>query len=102
MDTHTAVAWSVYEKWAKENENGHKSVVLSTASAYKFSASVMSALGKEFSDEFDALEKLYNETKIPMPSALVGIKDKEIVHHNVVAKDKTLEFVKAMIEKKTW
>ena len=50
MDTHTAVAWSVYKKWAKDNENGHKSVVLSTASAYKFSASVMSALGKEYKD----------------------------------------------------
>ena len=43
MDTHTAVAWSVYEKTLANDEN--KTVVLSTASAYKFASSVMNALG---------------------------------------------------------
>jgi threonine synthase len=42
MDTHTAVAWNVSEKLAS---TANKTVILSTASPYKFSASVLKALG---------------------------------------------------------
>jgi threonine synthase len=102
MDTHTAVAWKVYEDWAKENENGYKSVVLSTASAYKFSNSVMNAIGKEYDDEFDALEKLNAITGAKIPGSLVGIKEKPVVHKNVVKKEDMLTFVRDMVGKKEW
>ena len=102
MDTHTAVAWKVYEDWAKENENGYKSVVLSTASAYKFSNSVMNAIGKEYDDEFDALEKLNAITGAKIPGSLVGIKEKPVVHKNVVKKEEMLTFVRDMVGKKEW
>ncbi len=102
MDTHTAVAWKVYEDWAKANENGYKSVVLSTASAYKFSNSVMNAIGKEYDDEFDALEKLNAITGAKIPGSLVGIKEKPIVHKNVVKKEDMLTFVHDMVGKKEW
>ena len=102
MDTHTAVAWKVYEDWVKENDNGYKSVVLSTASAYKFSNSVMNAIGKEYDDEFDALEKLHKETGAKIPGSLVGIKEKPVVHKNVVKKEDMLTFVADMVGKKEW
>ncbi|MBQ9745086.1 MAG: threonine synthase [Clostridia bacterium] len=102
MDTHTAVAWKVYEDWAKENGNGYKSVVLSTASAYKFSNSVMNAIGKEYDDEFDALEKLHKETGARIPGSLVGIKEKPVVHKNVVKKEDMLTFVSDMVGKREW
>jgi threonine synthase len=102
MDTHTAVAWKVYEDWAKENGNGYKSVVLSTASAYKFSNSVMNAIGKEYDDEFDALEKLNAITGAKIPGSLVGIKEKPVVHKNVVKKEDMLTFVRDMVGKKEW
>jgi threonine synthase len=102
MDTHTAVAWKVYEDWVKENDNGYKSVVLSTASAYKFSNSVMNAIGESYDDEFDALNKLNVITGAKIPGSLVGIKDKEIVHKNVVKKEDMLTFVADMVGKKEW
>ena len=102
MDTHTAVAWKVYEDWVKENDNGCKSVVLSTASAYKFSNSVMNAIGEGYEDEFDALNKLNLLTGAKIPGSLVGIKDKEIVHKNVVKKENMLDFVADMVGKKEW
>ncbi len=102
MDTHTAVAWKVYEDWMKDKDNGYKSVVLSTASAYKFSNSVMNAIGKEYGDEFDALEKLYVETGSKIPGSLVGIKEKPVVHKNVVKKEDMLTFVADMVGKKEW
>ncbi len=91
MDPHTAVAWNVYENTLKDDPN--KTVILSTASAYKFASSVMNALGKSYDDEFDALEKLYAETGAPIPSALKNIREKAIVHDNTIEKTEMSAFV---------
>ena len=102
MDTHTAVAWSVYEKWVKESGNKDKTVVLSTASPYKFSNSVMNALGKEYDNEFDALNKLNAYTGAKIPGSLVNIENKAVFHNVTVEKDDMLSFVDKMVNKKTW
>ncbi|MBO5356790.1 MAG: threonine synthase [Clostridia bacterium] len=102
MDTHTAVAWSVYEKWAKETGNTDVSVVLSTASPYKFSSSVMNALGKEYDSEFDAVNKLNAYTGAKIPASLVDIENKPIVHNVTVEKDEMLSFVGKMVATQVW
>ncbi|MBO5286775.1 MAG: threonine synthase [Clostridia bacterium] len=102
MDTHTAVAWNVYEKWVKESGNKDKTVVLSTASPYKFSSSVMNALGQSYEGEFDAVKKLNAYTGARVPSSLQGIEDKAIFHNITVDKDEMMEFVSKMVNKKTW
>ena len=102
MDTHTAVAWNVYEKWVKESENKDVSVVLSTASPYKFSSSVMNALGKSYNDEFDAIEKLNSYTGVSVPYGLDNIAQRKIIHTHVVEKNEMLDFVGGMIGKKQW
>ena len=102
MDTHTAVAWKVYEDWMKDKDNGYKSVVLSTASAYKFSNSVMNALGQSNGDEFDALCKLNEYTGAKIPQSLNGIKDKAVFHNVTVEKDDMQSFVSQMVNKKVW
>lgn len=102
MDTHTAVAWSVYEKWVKESGNTDKTVVLSTASPYKFSNSVMNALGKEHDGEFDALTKLNEYTGAKIPASLVGIESKPVFHKVTVEKDEMLSFVDKMVNTKIW
>lgn len=45
-DTHTAVAVKVYEDYRKETGDTTKTLIASTASPFKFSASVLDALGK--------------------------------------------------------
>ncbi len=102
MDTHTAVAWSVYEKWVKETGNTDASVVLSTASPYKFSSSVMNALGKEYDSEFDAVKKLNAYTGVKIPNSLVNIENKEVVHNITVEKDEMLDFVGGMVATQVW
>ena len=102
MDTHTAVAWNVYEKWQSETGNNDKTVVLSTASPYKFSSSVMNALGQDYEGEFDAVNKLYEYTGAKIPASLVNIESKPIVHKVTVEKDEMLSFVDKMVNKKTW
>ena len=102
MDTHTAVAWNVYEKWVKESGNTDTSVVLSTASAYKFASSVMTALDKSFDGEFDAVKKLNEYTGVEIPYGLDNIENREIIHTTLLQKGEMMDFVGDMIKKKSW
>ena len=102
MDTHTAVAWNVYEKWINKAKDKNVCVVLSTASAYKFSSSVMGALGKTFDTEFDAIEKLHQIAKVDIPYGLKDIENRKVVHNNVLNKEDMQKFVSEMVNKKEW
>ena len=93
MDTHTAVAWKVYKEWVKNNDNGCKTVVLSTASAYKFSSGVLHSLGLECPDEFDAIDILAKRTGITPPLSIADIRNKKVLHNHVVNKEDMHTFV---------
>jgi threonine synthase len=99
MDTHTAVAWKVYEEFARKNKNGYKTVVLSTASAYKFSSGVLHSLGMECPNEFDAIDVLSKRTGIIPPPSIRDIRNKAILHENVVEKENMQDFVSNAIIK---
>ena len=99
IDTHTAVAWNVYEKWEKENGNGNISVVLSTASAYKFSSGVLHSLGLECPNEFDAIDVLAKRTGIKPPKSIAEIREKSILHNNVVKKERMMALVENIVRK---
>lgn len=91
LDPHTAVAFNVMEK---NREEGYKNVVLATASPYKFSKSVYEAIFQDekesdaMVDEFEIMEKLYEKTKVEIPSNLRNLKDKKDIHTSVIDKDK--------------
>ncbi|MBQ4071650.1 MAG: threonine synthase [Clostridia bacterium] len=99
IDTHTAVAWCVYERWAKENGDGCKSVVLSTASAYKFSSGVLHSLGLECPNEFDAIDVLSKRTGIRPPRVIADIRNKKILHANVVKKENMMTLVENVVKR---
>ena len=87
-DTHTAVAIKVYEDYRKETGDTTPVVIASTASPYKFGASVLAALkGNADGDEFDMVKELEELTNVPAPAQLSGLKDKEIRFTNVCEKD---------------
>ena len=50
MDTHTAVAATVYKAYRKDSKDDRKTVIASTASPYKFAGSVMSAIDPKYKD----------------------------------------------------
>ncbi|PWM43871.1 MAG: threonine synthase [Clostridiales bacterium] len=77
VDTHTAVALFAAQK-TSEND-GTIVVTASTASPYKFSANVLSALGEEVpaDDFFAALDKLYEVTGVAVPAPLDALKSKQ-------------------------
>ncbi len=78
-DTHTAVAVKVYEDYKKETGDNTKTLIASTASPYKFSASVLEAVeGKKSDlDEYDMVDRLAELSDIPVPAALADLKNRE-------------------------
>ncbi len=97
-DTHTAVAVDVAKAFkAQGTEN--KTVILSTASPYKFPVAVLSALGEEpAEDEFEVMEQLYTRTGVPIPSNLAGLNQKEVLHTDVIPKEGILDYVLKKVE----
>ena len=84
-DTHTGVAVCVYDKYLKETGDQTPSVIVSTASPYKFSRSVMTAIDEKYSaeDDFSLIEKLNEISGIPVPNAIREIMDADIRHKTV-------------------
>ena len=84
MDTHTAVASAVYDKYRKETKDETVTVVASTASPYKFLTSVLDAVGALTpdiaDDEFAKVDRLYEISGVTIPKAVEELRDAEILH----------------------
>lgn len=84
LDTHTAVAVDVYDKYAITTGDLTPTVIVSTASPFKFNASVAGALyGDSFvnsMNEFALLDILSERTGWPIPEGLSGLEQKSIRH----------------------
>lgn len=95
-DTHTAVAVSVYENYVKQTGDDVVTVIDSTASPYKFSKSVLSAvtgcMDSEL-DEFDIVNELNRVTCACVPEPLKALKDKKVRFTDVCDKENMSEMV---------
>ena len=93
-DTHTAVAVKVYEDYVKATGDKTKTVIASTASPYKFSGSVLSAIGKDTGkDEFELVDELAECSKLPVPQSLAALKTKSVRFDKVIDKNDMKAFV---------
>ena len=93
-DTHTAVGWHVAENYVNQTADTRPMVVLSTASPYKFPASVLSAIGGDASgDEFTQMERLSQITGVAIPGNLSGLRELPERHTGVIAKETMLSYV---------
>ncbi len=78
-DTHTAVAVKVYQDYKSETGDTTKTLIASTASPYKFSSSVLSALdeSRTSDDEYAMVDALAEMSGMPVPASLAELKTKE-------------------------
>ena len=85
MDTHTAVAYAVYDEYLKATHDETPTVIVSTASPYKFTHSVMTAIDAKYDgiSDFELLGKMQELTKGSMPKAMQGIESRPILHKTV-------------------
>ena len=90
MDPHTACGWIA----AEAQKGSAPMVVLSTASPYKFSTAVLTALGGDTSgNEYQRMDRLSALTGVPVPKNLSALRGKPERHTAVIPKDKMLSFV---------
>lgn len=85
MDTHTAVAYSVYTDYVKATADNTKTVIVSTASPYKFAPAVMSSIDAKYEGkgDFELIPLLSEISKTDIPVPVKGLDDK-LVHHKTV------------------
>ncbi len=87
LDTHTAVAVNVYEKYLQATGDEAITIIASTASPFKFGSSVAAAVlppamisGRT---EFELLYLLEEYTGVPMPDAIRGLEDRPVIHQTI-------------------
>lgn len=87
IDTHTAVAANVYDKYKKGGDTA-ATVIASTASPYKFTRSVMTAIDKSYDspDDFELIDKLCEISKVNIPQAIEDIRSAKVLHDRVCDK----------------
>lgn len=75
-DTHTAVAINAYNQYLKNTGDNRTVLIASTASPYKFSKSVISALSDNIPEnEFDAVDALSQLTSTEIPAPIANLKN---------------------------
>ena len=100
MDTHTAVGWRAAQDYGAEHG---PTVILSTASPYKFPAAVLTALGsRPDCDEFEMMDALEALTGVPMPANLRGLRERPVLHRDCVAPADMLAYVQRKKAQSSW
>lgn len=100
IDTHTAVAAAVYEKYKIETKDLTTAVIASTASPYKFARSVLHAIDPERFDtltDMEQIDALCETAKVPVPDAIEEIRTAPVLHDTVVEVDEMDGIVKKIL-----
>ena len=92
IDTHTAVAACVYDKYVKETGDKTPTVIASTASPYKFTRSVMNAIDTSYDSfsDFELCDKLCELSGVKIPQAIEEIRTAP-VRHDIVCEKEQME-----------
>lgn len=98
LDTHTAIGYSVYKEYQKASGDETKTIILATASPYKFADSVYKALTDQNLSEYQAIEAVYEKTGVDIPKPLVQLDQKEILHQKVIDKDDIIHEISQKIK----
>lgn len=86
IDTHTAVAYKVLSYRRRAREIPRPTVIVSTASPFKFSESVLAALGKKTEDGNSVhTDELSALVSLPVPAPLAGLSEREKRFNDVVS-----------------
>ena len=102
IDTHTAVAAGVYEKYKKDtNDVDTKTVIASTASPFKFTRSVMDAIDHKYDSmtDFELVDELSKLGNVKVPQAIEEIRSAEVLHDTVCDVDEMPDVVRRFLKK---
>ncbi len=96
IDTHTAVAAAIYDKYAAETGDQTKTLIASTASPFKFARSVMTAIEGDPGeiDEFALIDRLSEISGVKEPAAVTELRTAPVRHKNECDRDQMAAVIK--------
>ncbi|BAQ13579.1 threonine synthase [Clostridium botulinum] len=96
IDTHTAVAYDVYEKYKNKTGDNSATIIASTASPFKFPKSINEVLnmGHENASDFELVNLFSDKLNLKLPKGLEGLEEKEICHKVTCKKDEMKKVIK--------
>ena len=100
IDTHTAVAAGVYDKYkAETGDTDTKTIIASTASPFKFTRSVMNAIDAKYDlwTDFELVDELSKIGNVAVPNAIEEIRSAEVLHNTVCEVNEMEATVKAFL-----
>ena len=99
IDTHTAVAAAVYKKYQQETGDKTKTVIASTASPYKFTRSVMTAIDEKYhgKPDFELVDELESLSKVRVPKAIEDIRTALVLHNTICEVEEMEQVVKKFL-----
>lgn len=100
IDTHTAVAATVYDKYVADTKDMTPTVIASTASPYKFTRSVMNAIDGAYDSktDFELIDELNRLSGVAIPQAIEDIRSAEVLHDTVCDKTEMKDTVKKILK----
>ncbi|MBR5913666.1 MAG: threonine synthase [Selenomonadaceae bacterium] len=95
VDPHTAVALKVLSNYRRDTRDMTPIIIASTASAFKFTSSVLTALGENIDgiDDLKQLDKLEIIAKKRIPKNLAKLNGAKILHEDVCEKEEMTDRV---------
>ena len=99
IDTHTAVAATVYNKYKAQTKDEAKTVIASTASPFKFTRSVMEAIDEKYADmdDFALVDELSKLANVKVPNAIEEIRTAPVLHDRICDKEEMKAVVKEFL-----
>ena len=100
IDTHTAVAAGVYDKYkAATGDTETKTVIASTASPFKFTRSVMDAIDEKYDSmtDFELVDELSKIGNVAVPQAIEEIRNAKVLHDTVCEVEEMPQVVKKFL-----
>ncbi len=87
IDTHTAVAASVYNRYRETTGDLTKTIIASTASPFKFTRNVMKAIDARYDglEDFELADELSKIGNVKVPQAIEEIRHAPVLHDNLCA-----------------
>ena len=100
IDTHTAVAAGVYDKYKKDTgDTETKTMIASTASPFKFTRSVMDAIDPKYDamGDFELVDELSRIGNVKVPQAIEEIRTAPVLHDTVCEVEEMPQVVKKFL-----
>jgi len=99
IDTHTAVAYSAYTNYRQQTGDKTKTVIVSTASPYKFAADVMKSIDGKYDrlNTFELIKELSCISGTDIPKGIRDLETKPVLHRTVCEKNGMKNVVESIL-----